>query len=228
MSADPIDVFAEVARSLAEQDDLTTTLARIVELAVTTVPGSAHAAVSHVHARRRVETVASTDDVCLRVDAAQYETGEGPCLSAIFDQEVVRVDELDGPTPWPAFSVRAVEQGVRSMLSFRLFLEEGTSGALNLYAREPGSFDERSERLGHVFAAHAAVAWDHAREVDGLAAANLTRELIGQAQGILMAQGRLTPVDAFALLRGVSQRQNRKLREVARDVVDTGALPGRA
>ncbi len=224
-SIDPIDVFAEVARSLAEQGDVTQTLQRIGELAVKTVPGADYAAVTRIRAHGRLDSVAATDDVCRRVDEVQYETGEGPCVDAVREQEVVRIDDLAATERWPRFADRAVELGVAAMLSFRLFVEDDTSGALNLYARDAGSFDDESVRIGHVFAAHAAVAWDHAREVDGLAAAVATRSLIGQAQGILMAERRIRADEAFALLRGVSQERNRKLRDVAQDVVDTGALP---
>lgn len=225
--ADPIDVFAEVARSLAEQEDLASTLDRIVRLAVETVPGAEFAAVSMIRRRREVETVAATDDVCRRVDEVQYSTGQGPCLRAIWEQEVVRIDDLSGTTDWPGFAGRAVALGISSMLCFRLFVEDDTSGAVNLYARRAGAFDEQSERVGHVFAAHAAVAWDHARQVDGLSEAARSRAVIGQAQGILMGQRRITAEAAFTHLRSVSQRDNRKLRDVAQDVVDTGQLADR-
>lgn len=222
---DPIDVFAEVARSLAEHDDLESILQRIVEIAVQTVPGAEFATVSVVRARKHVETVAATDEVCWRVDRVQYETGEGPCLDAIWEDETVKIDDLVDTGRWPQFSDRAAEIGIRSMLSFRLFLQEDTMGALNLYAGKPASFADESVHLGSVFAAHAAVAWDHAKEADGLQAAIVTRTLIGQAQGILMAQRRVTADAAFALLRKASQNRNLKLRDVAQDVVDRGSLP---
>lgn len=224
MTADPIDVFAAVARSLAEQDDLSATLQRIVDLAVATVPGAQHAAVSKVVARRSVETVASTGALPEQVDAVQYETGQGPCLDAIWEQDVVRIDDLAATPRWPEFSARAVELGIGSMLCFRLFVEEDTSGALNLFAPSADAFDEDAERIGSVFAAHAGLAWDHAQQVDGLTAAVASRTLIGQAQGILMGSRRVTADEAFALLRRASQHSNRKLRDVARDVVDTGTI----
>lgn len=221
---DPLDVFAEVARSLASEDTLHATLQRIVHEAVRTVRGAEFAAVSLIRARREVKTVTATDDVCCRVDEIQYETGEGPCLDAIWEQETVLVNDLSATDRWPRFAERASEHGVCSMLAFRLFVHGDRMGALNLYASKPNSFTEECSHLGAVFAAHAALAWDHAREVEGLKAANDTRALIGQAQGILMAERKITPDDAFRLLQEASQRRNVKLRSLAQDVVDTGTL----
>jgi GAF domain-containing protein len=221
---DPIDTFAELARSLAEQDSLEDILQCIVEMAVPTVPGAACAGVSHVTAGKQVETVAATEEVCRLVDQVQYETAEGPCLDAIWEQETVKIDDLAGTDRWPRFSEGALEIGIRSVLAFRLFVQEDRMGALNLYAREPKSFTDASVHLGQVFAAHAAVAWDHAREADGLKAAVATRALIGQAQGLLMAQYKITADAGFGLLRTASQRRNVKLRDIAQEVVDTGVL----
>lgn len=221
---DALDTFAAVARALAQEDDLETTLQRIVDLAVETVPGAAHAAVSAVRRREAVTTVAASSELVSAIDAVQYETQQGPCLDAIFEQEVVEVDDLSTTDRWPAFSRRAADLGVRSMLSFRLFVEEDVAGALNLYNGDPSGFGERSHRLGHVFAAHAALAWDHEREVAGLRTSVESRTLIGQAQGLLMALHGVTADGAFSLLREVSQRRNRKLRDVAQEVVDAGGL----
>lgn len=223
---DPIKVFADVARALAAPADLEKTLEHISRIAVETVPGAEYAAVSLVRARREVETVGATDPLCHAIDHVQYETGQGPCLDAIWSEPTVLVDDLTDTDRWPAFAARAAALGIRSMLSFRMFLEQDTMGALNLYAAQPASFTDHAAHLGEVFAAHAAVAWDHAREAEGLQAAIATREVIGQAQGILMAQRQLTSGAAFRLLRTTSQARNVKLREVAAGVVRTGALAG--
>ncbi len=221
---DAIDVFAEVARSLADENTLEATLQRIVEEAVATVHGAEFASVSLVRARREVKTIATTDDLSCRVDEIQYETGEGPCLDAIWDQETVLVNDLSATDRWPKFSAQAAKIGVCSILAFRLFVHEDRMGALNLFASKGNSFTDECRHLGTAFAAHAAVAWDHAREVEGLKAANWTRTLIGQAQGILMAERKITPDAAFTLLREASQRRNVKLRDLAQSVVDTGTL----
>lgn len=220
-----VDVFARVARSLAAMDDVQSTLQQIVDVAAEVVPGAAHAAVSLIVKRRKVETPASTSEIVEKIDAAQYDTGEGPCLDAIFEQEVVLIDDFDNDERWPAFRTTPLSLGIHTMLSFRLFVEQDTAGALNLYAATPGSFHDESVRVGHVLAAHAAIALEHAQEVEGLERAVRARETIGQAQGILMERHRITRERAFSMLRDASMARNVKLRQVAETVVETGVLP---
>jgi hypothetical protein len=123
---DVIDVFARVARSLAAMDDVQNTLQQIVDIAADVMPGADHAAVSLVMRRREVQTPASTDEVCNKIDQAQYDTGQGPCLDAIWEQEVVKIDDLAQGDRWPEFAKTPVSLGIRSMLSFRLFTDEDT------------------------------------------------------------------------------------------------------
>jgi transcriptional regulator with GAF, ATPase, and Fis domain len=223
---DLMDVFAHVARSLAAMDDVQKTLQQIVDIAADVVPGADHAAVSLVMRRREVQTTASTDDVCDRIDQAQYETGQGPCLEAIWNQEVVKIGDLAHGDRWPEFAKTPVSLGIRSMLSFRLFTDEDTAGALNLYAAAPVAFSDESIRVGHVLAAHAAVGLEHAQEVAGLERSIASREVIGKAQGILMERHKIRGDEAFDLLRRASQARNMKLREIAGTVVETGGMPG--
>jgi transcriptional regulator with GAF, ATPase, and Fis domain len=223
------EVFADIARQFEAEASPETTQNRVTQVALTMVDGCDHAGISVVRRRGGVQTVAATDDTAVVVDAIQYETGEGPCLTAIYEHATFLIDDLAEDRRWPAFSRRAVtETGVRSMLSFRLFLQGDTLGALNLYSRRPAAFDERDSAVGTVLAAHAAIAMSAAREherAQNLEDALQSSREIGMAMGVLMALGRLTQEDAFAQLRSASQHLNRKLREVAADVVETGELP---
>lgn len=218
-------VFARVARELATSEGETETLEAITRLAAETIEHCDYAGISLIAKRGRIATKASTDEVVRRLDEAQAETGEGPCLQALREHESVRVDDLTSDERWPAFGARALGEGVGSVHSFRLFVEQDTVGALNLYARATHAFNDDDEALGEAFAAHAAIAFAHAREEAGLRAAVETREIIGQAQGILMERERMTPSQAFSALRRVSQDRNIKLVRVAEQVVETGALP---
>ncbi|MBW3613939.1 MAG: GAF and ANTAR domain-containing protein [Actinobacteria bacterium] len=218
--------FAELARRLLAEDSVQATLDRIVEAAVDTIGGCDYAAVSLVE-KRKISTAASTGDVPQQVDAIQYETDQGPCLDAIKDHEVLEVDDLMKEDRWPEFSKRAAEEtSIRSMLSFRLFNEEDTVGALNLYAKDVGAFEEDAVAVGSVFAAHAAVALVGARKQEQLQGAIESRDTIGQAKGILMARQALTEAEAFDVLVRASQRTNAKLRDVAEQVAHTGDVPG--
>ena len=210
--------FAEIARELEAQDDLQQTWQRIVDLCPKTLAACEHASVSIVHGRS-VRTEAASSDVPRRVDQIQYETGQGPCLDAIRDQEPYQCGDLARDERWPQFGPRALEAtGLRSLLSFRLFVEDGTMGALNLYSAETDAFDEADREVGQIFAAHAAVAAAGARkreEADQLRAALESNRRIGAAVGILMAAHNCSEEEAFEVLRRASQHRNQKLRDVA-------------
>lgn len=228
--ADLAEVFADIARELQAERTPHEVLERIVAVAVDIVQGCDHAGMSTVHRHGRIDTPVATDDVPASVDAIQYETHQGPCLEAIDEHESYLIDDLTTEDRWPAFSRRAAEAtGVRSMLSMRLFVEEDTIGALNLYSRHAGVFDEHGRAVAAVLAAHAAVAITTSRtreRAEHLEQALDSNREIGIAIGILMARGRHTREQAFDALRHASQRLHVKLRDVASAVADTGELPG--
>jgi GAF domain-containing protein len=220
--------FAAVARALEAEPTVEATLQRIVEVARLIVPGCHHAGITLLR-RGKPETPAATDDVSAAVDAVQYEAGEGPCLSAIVEADMFCTGDLGQETRWPRFSRPAVERtGVRSVLAYRLFTEDDTFGALNLYSRERDAFDDDAVGVGSILTAHAALAFARAREraqICGLEQAVASNRAIGMAIGILMVIRHVGQDEAFDLLRSVSQRTNRKLREIADYVVHTGQLP---
>ena len=221
---DLAETFAEVARVLGAERSVQGTLEKIVELAVATIDGCDHAGLTIVEAGS-MSAPATTDDIPAQVDAVQFETGEGPCLDAIRQHDVFQTDDLTQEERWPNFSRRAAEEtGVISVLSFRLFIEKDTMGALNLYSKQEAAFDADDRAVGSIFAAHAAVALSAARKQAHLEQAIHTRDLIGQAKGILMARQHVTADEAFDMLRRASQRLNIKLRDLAQQMT-TGTTP---
>ena len=111
------------------------------------------------------------------------------------------------------------------MMCFQLFVVGDQLGAMNLYSRTPHAFDGESEEIGQLLAGHAAIALAGAEHENNLRAGIANRDLIGQAKGILMERYRLTADQAFTALARVSQDLNRKLVDIARELVETGALP---
>jgi GAF domain-containing protein len=221
--ADDADVelakeFGEIARILIAEADPQATLQRIVSLAVETIDGCEHAGISVIEGRA-VTSPASSDEVPAIVDMIQSETGEGPCVDAIRERQVFQTGRLSQEKRWPNFTPRAVaESGIESILSLRLFAA-GTMGALNLYSRQPDAFDDRDVAIATVFAAHAAVAWSTSQMIENLKSGMVTRQLIGQAVGLLMVRQDMTESDALDALRRASQRLNVKLRQVAESIV---------
>jgi len=219
------ETFAGMARDLLAQDDVQRTLQKIVDLAVETIDGCDHAGITFLK-DKRVDTPAASDDVPRTVDAIQYETGEGPCLDAIREHEIFETGDLGREARWPQFSIRAQRAtGVTSMLAFRLFIEGDTLGSLNLYSKAADAFGEESRTVGLVFAAHAAVALSTALHDEQMDEALQSRDVIGQAKGILMAREGVDADQAFDMLRRASQRLNVKLRDVAGDAIQSSAAP---
>ncbi len=219
------DLLGTVARDLQQAPSPEATLEAITQAAVQTVAGADYAAVTLVMARRDVETVAATDPIAEFIDRAQYETGEGPCLSALWDEPVMRMSDMNAEARWPQWTARARAHGVRSMLCFRLFVAQNRLGALNLYACNPDAFTDDDEDVGRVFATHAAVALAAARKVSQLEQAVASRDVIGQAKGILMERHKINADDAFVLLVQASQRSHLKLHEIAEHIVRASEHP---
>ena len=215
---------AGAAREMQHEDDVHATLDRAVHLALTNVEGCDSASISIVRARRLVETHAATSQLARDGDRLQYETGEGPCLDAIWEHRSVHSPDLGEDPRWPTWGPRVVaETGALSILAFRMFTTSDTLGALNLYSRT--GFDDSDEDTGMALAAHAAIALSAAEETAHLAAALDTRTVIGQATGILMERFSVDARVAFSVLARLSQETNTRLHDIAVSIVSTGAVP---
>ncbi len=216
--------LADLARDMQRQLDSDAVMDIIVSAAVGTVPGAEEASISLAQRGRRVESAAATSDVPRRFDELQQETRQGPCMDSMYEHETVRVDDLARDQRWPELARRAGEIGMASMLCVQLFVEGDDLGAMNLLARRPGVFTDESERIALMFASHAAVAVAQARKLNHLGTALASRDLIGQAKGVLMERYKITADQAFALLARASQDTNIKLHEVAGFLTRTGEL----
>jgi hypothetical protein len=139
------------------------------------------------------------------VDQAQYETGQGPCLDSLYEQQTLRLSDICSEPRWPDFCARAGQLGVRSMLAVQLYVEGDNLGALNLHSRQVDAFSDESEQVALMFAAHAAVAVAGARAQEQMDTAVDSRDLIGQAKGILIERYKISSLEAFRLLVVASQ-----------------------
>lgn len=173
------------------------------------------------------KTFAFTAAKATEVDQLQYKEGDGPCLTAYRHKKVIRVDSNRTEERWPEFTRRAVEKGVLSSLSVPLVVDDRGIGALNFYGHTEHAFSAQDESTGIAFGEQAAVimanaqaywgARDHIRNLDE---AMRSRAVIEQAKGILMARSNVDQDEAFDMLRRASQRENRKLRDVAGELVE--------
>jgi transcriptional regulator with GAF, ATPase, and Fis domain len=216
------ETFADIARQMQRADSAEETWQAIADLAVGNL-GFSHCGMTIVDQGGRFSTPAASDEVPIAVDAIQYETGEGPCIGAVRDSEKYLSVDLSRETRWPTFAQRTVETtGARSMLSLRLFVDEGTLGAMNFYDESIDAFDQRAQAVAGVLAAHAAVAMsaalgdDHVEQLEQALDSNRT---IGLALGMLMEQSQVDRGRAFQMLSSASQRLNIKLRVLAERIV---------
>ena len=224
MPAPDADEFAELALTLHEGTTLEQTVDRVLEFAVKAL-SCTYAGVILVHEKARVETVAATHPVVADLDRIQLESGEGPDLEVIADRHGVLVPDVRTEQRWPSWA-RAVEAaGVRSMLGARLYTTSTTIGSLNFYDTEPDRFGPEDVDVAHMLARHAAVAMDTVRDIEHLWRAIDARNLVGQAQGMLMERFGIDADQAFAVLRRYSQDKNLKLHVVAQRLIDTRTLP---
>ncbi|TCK21090.1 GAF and ANTAR domain-containing protein [Pseudonocardia endophytica] len=202
----------------------------IVAGAVASIPHVDRAGISLIEPDGTVSSRAPTDGIVAELDELQNELGEGPCRDSIRHEHRVLIEDMAaaGADQWPRFAPTAIARGVATMCSFQLFTrDDGTAGALNLYAGRAGAFDESSLDTGALFASHAALALHGAQRAAGLSEALRTRDVIGQAKGILIERFTLSEEQAFAMLVRSSQETNLKLRDVAAWLLDE-APRGRA
>jgi GAF domain-containing protein len=219
--------FEALARTLLTDDaNLGDALRRVAETGCGVLANCSSASVTIVE-RGRPITVGSTSDVAQALDDAQYDAGDGPCLTAARERVLVRIDDIATERRWPDFAQRAVQRGVHTSLSVPLNLaREDTSGGFNVYGSVAAGFSDDDEQLCQAFAAQASIVvsnaqayWASLELSANLSKAMESRAVIEQAKGILMTTYRVSADDAFDLLVARSQTENRKLREVASDVV---------
>ncbi|MGH3504947.1 MAG: GAF and ANTAR domain-containing protein [Nocardioidaceae bacterium] len=213
------ETMATVAQDLQVPLERADTIRGIVQGAVSTVPGADDAGVSLVEGRQ-ITSDAPTDEIASKLDALQVELDQGPCLSALRREQQVQIVDMTSEDRWPRFARRAMELGVYSTLSFQLYVHDNTLGALNLYARRAHGFNQESQVIGHLFTQHAAVAYAEAMRAHHLGEALNSRDVIGQAKGILVQRERVTGSRAFDMLARASNDTNIKLVDVARWVVN--------
>lgn len=213
--------MAELAREIAAPRQLEQILADVTTTAVQLIPAADIAGVLLVKKGGEFESLADTDSLVAQLDKLQHDFGEGPCADAALNETIVRTDDLRSEPRWPRYAPAAVERGVLSSLSFKLYTAERTAGALNLFSFKANVWDTEAETIGSVFAAHAAAAILAGRHGEQMLSALSSRDRIGQAKGIIMERYSVDDVRAFELLRRLSQESQGKLVDVAQRVIDT-------
>jgi transcriptional regulator with GAF, ATPase, and Fis domain len=201
--------------------DAETVIAELAEHAAVEVPGAQYAGVTVTHNAKHIDTPAATHKWPLLLDEIQQRHRQGPCLTAAWEEKTVHVANLETDGRFPLYARDALrETPIRSVMAFQLWIAGETMGALNVYAEEPNAFSDESRIIGRVFAAHSSVAWNAARRDEQFKKALASRDIIGQAKGMLMERYGITALQAFDLMRKLSQDSNTPLILVATELVE--------
>ena len=222
-----VESIAALSKLVTAHETLESTVGRIAELSVLAIDAADECGISLVTAGT-IKTVAVTAEVGHVIDELQIETGEGPCMSSIAEKATFHIRDMNKDTTWPVFSKRAAgATGISSLVGYVLRVGEGSLGAMNVMSRRVNAFDDEAIAAGAIFAAQAGVALSNAlthhaneKKVEQLEEGILTRQVIGEAVGIVMATRQVPADDAFEILKTISQHTNVKLREVAAGLVE--------
>ena len=217
--------LAAVAAGALAHRDLSDALNEICRSAVRAVPNADGSSLTSF-TENGANAVASSDEWSKGLDEMQYVEREGPCYDAARSGVIFRIRDTTSEPRWPFYMPRAADSGVLSMLSLPLTIESKTTGALNVYSKQPDAFDSQAVSIAEIIAAHvnlasrvAATLFGHKELADQLREAMASRSVIEQAKGVIMATTGGDPDSAFDVLRQQSQHENRKLREIAEEIV---------
>jgi GAF domain-containing protein len=217
--------LSALSRFFVGDGTLHETLSRVAVYAAEAVPAAAMTGITML-VEGRARTAVFTDESAPEIDSAQYETGIGPCLDSFRHRKVFRIDDTTTDERWRPFSEAAAAYGIRSTASIPMVANHEGIGAMNFYAKTPNGFSDDDVEVASQFGAQAAIVlanaqayWDAHQLSQNLAAAMQSRAMIEQAKGILMGAQRCSADEAFQILVRASQRENRKLREIAEELV---------
>ena len=214
--------LSRLLRDLQERapEDHEGALREVIDNAARAVPGARWAGITVADRDGKVESISASHANAIKLDDIQRRTREGPCLAAAWQREVIRVDDMASETRWPRFCAEAsADTEVRSVLAFDLFADRRQMGALNFMSDRTQAFDEQSVEIGLIMATHTALAWTMLTRDEQFRGALASRDLIGQAKGMIMERFDIDSPAAFALLKKLSQNSNTSVAEIAAELV---------
>lgn len=181
---------------------------------------------------RKAATVASSSERARRLDEIQYGFGDGPCLTAAREHQLVSVPDVAAERRWPGFARALEREGIHAVLGVPFELGTDGQAAMNLYGTKPSFFDEDTIREVQAYVAQSSTALrmglrfsHYVESAANLRAALESRTTIDIAIGIIMAENRCAQETAFEILRAASSSRNCKLRDVAAEIVGRMGQP---
>jgi GAF domain-containing protein len=222
------DLLRDLSRVVLADRPIDDVLTDITTIAARAVPGAESVSTTLLRGDKAF-TAAYSSEMALMADELQYDEGYGPCMDAGRGGVTLRVDDMRTEQRWPAYVARVREAGVLSSLSVPLPYQGNSVGALNIYSSRAEAFGsaashDAAREVAEAIAVAVVNADAHHRlgeQARNMQIAMETRAVIEQAKGVLMAQRKVSPDEAFEILRDASQRYNRKLRDIAVGIVES-------
>ncbi|GGX15839.1 GAF and ANTAR domain-containing protein [Streptomyces lomondensis] len=221
MSSETSDTLDQ---AMVRSSGLDTLLRDLTDRAVQEVPGATACSIT-VRRVDRLLTLAGSDGLPRGLDLRQYENGSGPCVEAAETGAEQYAPDLAAESRWPSYTGYALSTGVRCVLAVPIAVEGETGAAINFYGARAGVLGTGRE-AARAFAARAGDAISVALRIErrrqsaaDVRTALLSRSVIDQAIGILMARERIDARDALERLRRASQHRNVKLRDLCGQLV---------
>jgi len=179
-----------------------------------------------------LRVMASSSEAMRVLELFEIQAQQGPCLDCFgTGKPVVHQDLVAGDDRWPRFATEALAAGFNSVHALPMRLRGKVIGALNLFHPEPGAMRQADVEAAQAFADVATIAILQHRAATEAQALNEqlngalnTRIVIEQAKGVVAERQNLDMEQAFATLRNHARNHNRRLADVATDVI-TGSLP---
>lgn len=226
LPSETVERLARVTRLLKTQRTLPAQLEVVVDIVKRAVPSCDGAGIVLL-VDGEPTSIAVSDRLTIEIDLVQYQTGEGPCLAALHDGDVVRIDILEKDSRFTRFAPGALDRGLQSVLSTPLSANGRRVGALNMYSTKANAFDAQTEAAvrpmaeyaGHAIACSPLYAYS-LDMVDGLVENLESRAVIEQATGVLMGSQEQSSGEALAQLRDLAMRSGESMRTVAKWVID--------
>jgi GAF domain-containing protein len=216
--------IADLARLLIDDESSDTPLQQLTELALELIPGSSAAGVVAASDTSWVYT--GRPELIASLHRDQVQSGDGPVAEAIRYGEARRIDDASQEQRWPQVCSALMGEGLRSCLALPVRTDRRPGGALAVYGQAAEAFAGSGHDIALLFAAQGGVAVRNAAAyrgcrqlVSNLYSALESRAVIEQAKGVLVAEHGCDPEVAFKELTRISQNTNRKVREIAADLV---------
>ncbi|CAM3220110.1 response regulator receiver and ANTAR domain protein [Williamsia muralis] len=217
--------LASLAQGVTTSRNVDDALSAVTTAATDLLDGADCADILVISGRKKqFRSYAATSTLPRKMDDLQEQFGQGPCVEVATGSTVVRVDDFSTETRWPQFCQAATDAGVTSMLSFKLYTAPGVIGALNIFGKAVNAFTDRDQEIGLMLATNGAVALQLVTNRTQFESALASRDVIGQAKGMIMERFGIDAVQAFALLTKLSQDSNTPVAHISAQLVEQGPV----